>query len=181
MNKNGPLIIQSDYTFLLEVEHSQYADCRDFLLLFTELVKSPEYIHTYRVTPLSLWNAAALEVSLSRIVDGLESFSKYSIPSIVLTSLEDWYQQYGKLVLEKENEEELRLTINDDTIFSRLLNNVSLQYFWQHTEAQSKSFLIKKNNRGNIKQALIQLGYPVNDLCGYLTGDALAFNCATLI
>lgn len=174
MNKNGPLIIQSDYTFLLEVEHVQYADCRDFLLLFTELVKSPEYIHTYRVTPLSLWNAAALEVSLSRIVDGLESFSKYSIPSIVLASLEDWYQQYGKLVLEKENEEELRLTINDDTIFSRLLNNVSLQYFCQHTEAQSKSFLIKKNNRGNIKQALIQLGYPVNDLCGYLTGDAFS-------
>lgn len=172
MNKNGPLIIQSDYTFLLEVEHEQYADCRDFLLLFTELVKSPEYIHTYRVTPLSLWNAAALEVSLSRIVDGLESFSKYSIPSTVLASLEDWYQQYGKLVLEKENEDELRLTVDDDAIFSRLLSDVSLQYFWQRTESQSKSFLIKKNNRGNIKQALIQLGYPVNDICGYLIGDA---------
>ena len=170
MNKNGPLIIQSDYTFLLEVEHDHYADCRDFLLLFTELVKSPEFIHTYRVTPLSLWNAAALEITMDSIIQGLDSFSRYSIPPNVLASLEEWYQQYGKFVLEKENDEELRLFVHDPAIFNRLLNDASLQYFW--LQADETSFLIKKNNRGNIKQALIQIGYPVNDLCGYLTGDA---------
>ena len=76
----GPLIIQSDHTLLLEVEHPQYVECRDFLVLFAELVKSPEFIHTYKVTPLSLWNAAALEISQQDIFDGLQGFSKYSIP-----------------------------------------------------------------------------------------------------
>lgn len=179
MNKNGPLIIQSDYTFLLEVEHEQYADCRDFLLLFTELVKSPEFIHTYRVTPLSLWNAAALEITLDRIINGLDNFSRYSIPSNVLASLEEWYQQYGKLILEKENDEALRLTVNDPVIFNRLLNDASLQNFWLQSE--STSFLIKKNNRGNIKQSLIQLGYPVNDICGYLAGDFFSIQLRVLI
>ena len=72
MRSQGPLIVQSDHTLMLEVEHPQYTECRDFLALFAELVKSPEFIHSYRVTPLSLWNAAALEMSLEEIIAGLE-------------------------------------------------------------------------------------------------------------
>ena len=84
---SGPLIIQSDHTIMLEVEHPQYVDCRDFLTLFAELVKSPEFIHTYRVTPLSLWNAASTGLSSDEIVDVLERYAKYPVPSHLCGSL----------------------------------------------------------------------------------------------
>jgi len=79
MSDSGPLIVQSDHTLMLEVAHPEYIECRDFLASFTELVKSPEFIHTYRVTPLSLWNAAALDVSLAEIISGMEHFSRYDL------------------------------------------------------------------------------------------------------
>lgn len=169
MNSQGPLIIQSDYTFLLEVQHPHYSDCRDFLVLFTELVKSPEFIHTYKVTPLSLWNAAALNITLDRIKTGLEKFSKYTIPENVRTSITEWYQQYGKLVLEKHDDAYLRLSIQDEIIFERVVQDDSLKSFWK--QINKPSLLISNHDRGNIKQALIKIGYPINDLCGYLQGD----------
>ena len=94
----GPLIIQSDHTVMLEVDHPDYADCRDFLATFAELVKSPEFIHTYRVTPLSLWNAAALDIWMDDIVEGMRRFSRYDIPGNVLTDMREWHSAYGKLV-----------------------------------------------------------------------------------
>src|SRR5437870_4630759 len=131
MNVRGPLIIQSDHTFLLEVEHDQYANCRDFLVLFTELVKSPEFIHTYKVTPLSLWNAAALHITLESIMGRLEQFSKYTIPRNVLLVIKEWYEQYGKLILEKVDEKLLRLSIEDTMIFERIAQDDSLKSFWK--------------------------------------------------
>ena len=169
MSTHGPLIIQSDHMLLLEVQHSQYADCRDFLVLFTELVKSPEFIHTYKITPLSLWNAAALKISLEQITSELERFSKYAIPANVLTLIKEWYQQYGKLILEKYDEQYLQLSIQDENIYQRIVHDESLKSFWKKTN--KKSLLIASHDRGNIKQALIKIGYPINDLCGYLKGD----------
>lgn len=169
MNAQGPLIIQSDHSLLLEVEHPQYAVCRDFLVSFTELIKSPEFIHTYKVTPLSLWNAAVLKITLEQIISQLEKFSKYTIPTNVITAITEWYQQYGKLVLEKYNDKYLLLSINDEKIYQRILHDTSLQLFWQGKDQQS--LLIATHDRGNIKQALIKVGYPIHDLCGYLQGD----------
>ncbi len=169
MNIRGPLIIQSDYTFLLEVEHDQYADCRDFLVLFTELVKSPEFIHTYKVTPLSLWNAAALHITLEHIMGGLERFSKYTIPGNVLLVIKEWYEQYGKLVLEKVDENLLRLSIEDAMIFERIAQDDSLKSFWKGRE--KNALFLEIHDRGNIKHALIKVGYPIHDLCGYLKGE----------
>lgn len=169
MNVRGPLIIQSDHTFLLEVEHDQYADCRDFLVLFTELVKSPEFIHTYKVTPLSLWNAAALHITLESIMGRLERFSKYTIPGNVLLVIKEWYEQYGKLVLEKVDEKLLRLSIEDTLIFERIAQDDSLKSFWKGREKHA--LFLETHDRGNIKQALIKVGYPIHDLCGYLKGD----------
>lgn len=165
---NGPLIVQSDHTLMLEVAHPQYSECRDFLVTFAELVKSPEFIHTYRVTPLSLWNAAALDLPLSHLLDGLERFARYDLPANVLTDMKEWYGVYGRLILEKDGAGQLRLTVEDAAILNRLRQDKSLQPFWQ---AQANDgFLVAADDRGNVKQALVKIGYPVKDLCGYVSG-----------
>lgn len=165
---NGPLIVQSDHTLMLEVAHPQYSDCRDFLVTFAELVKSPEFIHTYRVTPLSLWNAAALDLPLGHILDGLERFARYDLPPNVLTDMKEWYGVYGRLVLEKDGAGQLRLAVEDAAILNRLRQDKSLQPFWQ--AEIDNGFLVAADDRGNVKQALVKIGYPVKDLCGYVSG-----------
>src|SRR5207249_600513 len=126
--------------------------------------------HTYKVTPLSLWNAAALKISLENVISGLEAFSKYTIPANVITIIKEWYQQYGKLILEKNDDKHLKLSVQDDYIYDRIVNDESLKSFWKGGDKQS--LLIASHDRGNIKHALIKIGYPVNDLCGYLQGDS---------
>ncbi|MDM8557786.1 DNA repair helicase XPB [Candidatus Parabeggiatoa sp. HSG14] len=168
---SSPLIVQSDHTLLLEVEHDQYVECRDFLVLFAELVKSPEFIHTYKITPLSLWNAAALEISLQEIFDGLQNFSKYPLPANVLADIQEWYASYGKLVLQKESKNRLLLQVEDTTILERLIHDKSLKSFW--LEESSNGLFVAASERGNVKYALIKAGYPVKDLCGYLSGEDL--------
>jgi len=171
MSLPGPLIVQSDHTLMLEVEHPQYSDCRDFLVGFAELVKSPEFIHTYRVTPLSLWNAAALGLSLEDIRAGLARFAKYSVPGNVLVSIAEWHSAYGMLVLEKESDDLLRLSVQVPAILERIIHDKSLQPFWLRQEGNS--LFVAAGERGNLKQALIKVGYPVKDMCGYLPGAPL--------
>jgi DNA excision repair protein ERCC-3 len=170
----GPLIVQSDHTLLLEVQHPQYTECRDFLVLFAELVKSPEFIHTYKVTPLSLWNAAALEISQQEIFDGLQGFSKYPIPANVLADIKEWYASYGKLVLKKASKDRLLLQVEDAHILERLTPDKSLKAFW--LDQNDKGLLVAATERGNLKHALIKAGYPVKDLCGYLSGQDIAIS-----
>ena len=97
-----------------------------FLTLFAELVKSPDFIHTYRVTPLSLWNAAALDLTLEEISEGLQKFAKYSIPSNVLVSLREWHEAYGKLILEKANQGRLLLKVTESYILERIWHRLEL-------------------------------------------------------
>jgi DNA excision repair protein ERCC-3 len=153
------------------VEHPHYADCRDFLAGFAELVKSPEFIHTYRVTPLSLWNAAALEIPLDEILDGLARFSRYGMPANVTTDIGEWYASYGKLVLHKHSDDLLRLEVTNPVILERILHDETLQPFW--VERIDNALFVPVGERGNVKQALVKTGYPVKDLCGYLRGAAL--------
>lgn len=168
---NGPLIVQSDHTLMLETQHPQYGDCRDFLVSFAELEKSPEFIHTYRVTPLSLWNAAALNLDLNEIMEGLKNFARYGIPANVLTDIREWHATYGKLVLEKYNEELLALSIGDNFIFEQVKRHEDLQLYFK--EIRGDQILIPAAQRGNLKHALIKVGFPVKDLCGYIRGDDL--------
>ena len=170
MRSQKPLIIQSDRTLMLEVGHPGYVECRDFLVLFAELVKSPEFIHTYRVTPLSLWNAAALDVQFKDIVEGLEAFSRYGIPSNVIVDMREWYETYGKLVLQKVGQDCLELEVKDSRILERIRNNKSLEHFWVDNDGHPGLF-IPQVRRGDLKHALIKAGYPVKDLCGYLDGE----------
>lgn len=167
----GPLIVQSDHQLLLETEHPDYTECRDFLGLFAELVKSPEFIHTYRVTPLSLWNAAALELSLEEIQAGLQRFAKYPLPANVLADIADWHAGYGKLKLYPHDDARLRLEVADKSLVERLRRDDALKKFW--LEIDGNNLLLAASERGNVKQALIKAGYPVKDLCGYVTGTGL--------
>jgi DNA excision repair protein ERCC-3 len=167
---SGPLIIQSDHTLMLEVVHPQYEAVRDFLVQFAELVKSPEFIHTYRVTPLSLWNAAALDTSLEFIEDGLHEFAKYSVPTAVLFNIREWYQTYGLLELHP-GDGYLQLIVRNTAVLEKLWRDKSLQPFW--LDRDGDTIFVSANWRGNLKQALIQAGYPVKDLCGYVKGDPL--------
>ena len=171
MSVRGPLIVQSDHSLLLEVDQPLYADCRDFLGAFAELVKSPEFIHTYTVTPLTLWNAAALDVPLAEILDGLKRYARYDVPGNVLTDLREWYSAYGKLVLRKEGPGTLRLEVTEEHIRERLRYDKALRPFWQ--EERHGAFVVPAVARGQLKQALVKAGYPVKDLCGYVTGAAL--------
>jgi len=171
MSARGPLIIQSDHSLMLEVDHPDYADCRDFLGTFAELVKSPEFIHTYKITPLTLWNAAALDVPLSDILDGLQRFARYDVPANVRTDLREWYDVYGKLVLRQDPSGRLRLDVTEAAILERLRHDPALQPFW--LEERDGALMVAARERGNLKQALVRAGYPVKDLCGYVSGTAL--------
>jgi DNA excision repair protein ERCC-3 len=170
-NMSGPIIIQSDNSVLLETQHPQFESARDFLSKFAELIKSPEFIHTYRITPLSLWNAAAIEISLDEILSGLQTYAKYQIPENVITNLQDWFDIYGKLTLYKHKNNLLRLEISENSIFNRIINDDNLEKYWHHIEANQ--FYIDSSQRGNLKQDLIKAGYPVQDLCGYVAGNQL--------
>ncbi|MFH1759482.1 MAG: helicase-associated domain-containing protein, partial [bacterium] len=171
MNDHGPLIVQSDHTLMLEVEHPEYTACRDFLVGFAELVKSPEFIHTYRLSPLSLWNAAALEIPLQEIFHGLERFSKYEIPANVLYNVREWHGAYGKLILEKQSPGRLLFTAQESYILETILGDKSLQQFW--LGRLNGGLLVSEAQRGNLKHALVKAGYPVKDLCGYLQGASI--------
>ena len=171
MNSAGALVLQSDHTLMLEVEHPAYAECRDFLVAFAELVKAPEFIHTYRVTPLSLWNAAALELSIEEILAGLCRFSRYDPPANVLCDIREWFAAYGELILEKAGPDQLRLSVRSPSIFERLQRDKDLRRFW--VADIENGFLAAVCERGELKHALIKVGYPVKDLCGYLAGEPL--------
>jgi len=172
MSTRGPLIVQSDHSLMLEVDHPDYAECRDFLVAFAELVKSPEFIHTYKINPLTLWNAAALNISLASIVEGLRRFARYEVPANVLFDLREWYSTYGKLALYQDAPGKLRLEVSDETILERVRHDPELQPFW--LESRDRSLIVSAGERGNLKQALVQIGYPVKDLCGYVPGTPLS-------
>ncbi len=175
---SGPLIAQSDHSLLLEVEHPQYAQCRDFLVTFAELDKSPEFIHTYRINPLSLWNAAALGIDVEEICTGLEAFAKYPVPANVLADLAEWHGGYGKLMLRQGPPGRLCLEIGETHLWERLRHDDSLIPFWLGETGQG--FLTATEERGNLKHALIKAGYPVKDECGYLPGESLAVSLRTV-
>ena len=170
-NATSPLVIQSDHTFMLEVQHPQYIQCRDFLATFTELVKSPEFIHTYKVTPLSIWNAAALNIEIEEIIDQLSRFSRYDIPGNILSDIKEWHSSYGKLVMRQKSDDMLILTTENPSVIERITNDKTLS---PHIFKMDKDGLwISKEDRGIVKFKLIKIGYPVKDLCGYTPGKPI--------
>jgi len=169
-----PLIIQSDNTLLLEVEHPDFENTRDAISPFSELEKSPEHIHTYRITPLSLWNAAASGLTTEDILQYLSNYTRYDIPQPVIATIKEQMKRYGLLNLTMENDE-LVLNSRDPILLNEITHNKKLQnYLIERLDAGR--IRVKKIYRGHIKQALIKTGFPVEDLAGYEEGDPCEIN-----
>ena len=116
----NPLIVQSDRTVLLETAHARYEEARDAIARFAELEKSPEHVHTYRISPLSLWNAAASGLGPAAILDTLETLSRYPVPQNVRFDVKDIVERYGKLRLVREDDGGLALVSEDETLLAEI-------------------------------------------------------------
>lgn len=171
MNPNNPLIVQSDRTILLEVDHPLHTEARDALAQFAELEKSPEHIHTYRLSPLSLWNAAAGGMDAQEVLDLLTMYSKYAIPSNVAADVREYISRYGRLKLIREGEA-LLLVSDDAALLIEVMRNKRTQPFLLR-QLNSCTLQVDASRRGHIKQALIHLGFPAEDLAGYTDGSPL--------
>lgn len=167
-----PVIIQSDRSILLETDSPAFEDARDSLALFAELVKSPEHIHTYRLTALSLWNAAAAGITPDQVMEALERFTKYDIPQNVTAEVRDTMARYGRLKLYRELDGRLALESDDPLLVMELLHQKLLQPYIQGSPDGRRIF-IKPEERGNVKCALVKLGFPAEDLAGYADGAPL--------
>jgi DNA excision repair protein ERCC-3 len=171
MNPTNPIIVQSDRTVLLEVDNPLHVEARDALAQFAEIEKSPEHIHTYRLSPLSLWNAAAGGMDAQSIIDQLNTYSKYPIPANIVSEINEYIQHYGRVKLVREG----------DALFLRSDDVPLMAEIWQHKRTQP--YLLKRidrntiqvdaSRRGHIKQALIHIGFPAEDLAGYSDGSPL--------
>ena len=169
-----PLIVQSDRTLLLEVDNEFFEDCRGMVSRFAELEKSPEYLHTYRITPLSLWNAASSRMTADEIVEALESFSKYPVPRNVVAEIREQISRYGKVKLVKDEDGDLFIVSDERNFLNEIAMHRTVQPFIEGREGDR--VIVKKNYRGHVKQALIKIGYPVEDLAGYDDGAEYGFN-----
>jgi len=170
-NSANPLIVQGDRTILVEVDNPRYADARDALARFAELEKSPEHIHTYRITPLSLWNAAAAGLAAAEAVDVLERFGKYPLPGNVRADIFDYVSRYGRLKLVREDNQ-LLLVSDDRPLLVEVQHHPRLAPLIIGHRADG-ALVVQPAQRGHIKHALIQLGYPAEDLAGYVDGARL--------
>jgi len=177
----NPLIVQSDRTLLLDVHTERAEEARAAIIPFAELEKSPEHIHTYRITPLSLWNAASAGYKPSDIVKALNEYSRYQIPSGIAEGFSDTMSRYGKIrmcALEDAaiaggttmGNDELLLKIEEPAIRAEVESLKSLKKYLQRT---STGFLLRLVNRGTVKKELIQQGWPVKDEAPLVRGDDL--------
>lgn len=168
----NPLMVQSDMTVLFEVHHPEYEHIRNRLSAFAELEKSPEHVHTYRITPLSLWNAASAGMTGEEIVGTLEAYAKFDIAPSVIREISELVQRYGILELTKEDGE-LFLVSSDPLALKEALRYKSIQPYVKAWISPTKA-AVHMQHRGSLKQELTKLGYPVKDLAGYADGAPLA-------
>ena len=171
-NPANPLIVQGDRTVLLEVDNPLYPEARDALAPFAELEKSPEHIHTYKLSPLSLWNAAAAGMTADAMVDALTKYSKFPVPGNLPADLREMVSRYGRVTLRRVDGG-LRLVSSDAALLEELARRKGIRDYLGD-RLDETSFAIDDGFRGMIKQALIAVGYPAEDLAGYTDGASLA-------
>lgn len=174
MNKDAPLIVQGDGTILLDVSARDFEEIRNFMLVFAELLKSPEYIHTYRITLVSLWNAASLNYTSQSIIDFLKKYTSYEIPKNIIKQIKTSIEKYGKVKIIKEDEKYYLISDDRDIIDEILHYKAVVKYIKK--EIDDNKIEIDPIYRGHIKLALINIGYPVQDLAGYKEGEEYRFN-----
>jgi DNA excision repair protein ERCC-3 len=170
---DGPLIVQSDKTLLLEVDHERSGECRKAIAPFAELERSPEHMHTYRLTPLGLWNARAAGHDAEQVVDTLLSFSRYAVPHALLVDIAETMSRYGRLRLDKHPVHGLVLTSTDRPVLEEVLRATKIKPM-VGARLDEQTVVVHPSERGNLKQALLKIGWPAEDYAGYVDGEAHA-------
>lgn len=168
---DGPLIVQSDKTVLLEVAHPDAPKARAALAPFAELERAPEHIHTYRVTPLALWNARAAGFDAEQAVDVLERYSRFPVPQALLVDVAETMARYGRLKLVKHPAHGLILEADDAAILTEVARSKKIQPLIAKP-IDALTAPVHPSARGQIKQELTKLGWPVEDLAGYVDGES---------
>ena len=172
-----PLIVQADGAVLLETQHPQYELARERLASFAELEKSPEYVHFYRITPISIWNAAALGEKADQVVPWIEANARFPVAKEVTDRIYEWFRRYGLMRLQKASNDRLQLTCDEPEVLLELVESKTLSDLVSCDE-DGRAF-VSANLRGDVKQALVRLGYPVDDQAGYQAGSDMSFSLAT--
>ncbi|MEM8534188.1 MAG: DNA repair helicase XPB [Chloroflexota bacterium] len=164
----NPLIVQNDLTILLEIDSPQASGARSAIAPFTELEKSPELIHTYRITPLSLWSAAAAGLSTTAILDRLHMFAKYPIAETVTDMIGSLVERWGRLQIKIEDNQ-LRFVSDDADLLTQLAHHPEIAPLLS-SPLGSYGYVVLPINRGALKQKLMALDWPIEDLAGYTDG-----------
>ncbi|MFB4296463.1 DNA repair helicase XPB [Actinomadura sp. NTSP31] len=172
---DGPLIVQSDKTLLLEVDHDLAGACRKDIAPFAELERAPEHVHTYRVTPLALWNARAAGHDAEQVVDTLIKYSRYPVPHALLVDVADTMARYGRLRLEKHPVHGLVLSSSDRSVLEEVLRAKKIKGMIGD-RISDDAVIVHPSERGSLKQALLKIGWPAEDLAGYVDGEAHAIS-----
>ncbi len=167
----GPLVVQSDRTLLLEIDHPDAAACRIAIAPFAELERAPEHIHTYRLTPLGLWNARAAGHDAEQVVDTLLTYSRYPVPSSLLVDVADTMDRYGRLRIEKHPTHGLVLVSSDRPVLIEVLRSAKVKGLVGAC-VDDDTVVVHPSERGHLKQVLLKLGWPAEDLAGYVDGEA---------
>ncbi|MER7279900.1 DNA repair helicase XPB [Dactylosporangium sp. NPDC000244] len=167
----GPLIVQSDKTLLLEVDHPDAQACRMAIAPFAELERSPEHVHTYRLTPLGLWNARAAGHDAEGVVDSLLRYSRYPVPHALLVDIAETMDRYGRLQLRNDPVHGLVLHASDRAVLIEVSKSKKLAGMLG-SQIDADTVIVHASERGRLKQALLKLGWPAEDLAGYVDGEA---------
>ncbi len=168
---DGPLIVQSDKTLLLEVGHADATACRMAIAPFAELERSPEHVHTFRLTPLGLWNARAAGHDAESVVDALLRFSRYPVPHALLVDVAETMDRYGRLQLVNDPAHGLVLRATDRAVLVEVSRSKKLAGMLGGP-VDPDTVAVHPSERGRLKQALLKLGWPAEDLAGYVNGEA---------
>ena len=168
---DGPLIVQSDKTLLLEVDHPRAGEARRAIAPFAELERAPEHIHTYRLTPLGLWNARAAGHDAEQVVAALIEYSRYPVPHALLVDVAETMSRYGRLELTSHPAHGLVLQTTDVAVLEEVLRSKRMAGLVGE-RIDASSVVVHASERGQIKQALLKLGWPAEDSAGYADGEA---------
>jgi DNA excision repair protein ERCC-3 len=167
----GPLVVQSDRTLLLEVDHPDADVCRIAIAPFAELERAPEHIHTYRLTPLGLWNARAAGHDAEQVVDTLLTYSRYPVPNSLLVDVAETMDRYGRLRIEKHPTHGLILVSSDRAVLTEVQRSSKVKGLLG-SRVDEDTVMVHPSERGHLKQVLLKLGWPAEDLAGYVDGEA---------
>ncbi|WIX81482.1 DEAD/DEAH box helicase [Amycolatopsis carbonis] len=168
---DGPLIVQSDKTVLLEVDNPQANDARIAIAPFAELERAPEHVHTYRITPLALWNARAAGHDAEQVVDALTTYSRFPVPQPLLIDVVDVMGRFGRLQITNHPAHGLVMSTTDRAVLEEVSRHKKISPMLG-ARVDEDTVLVHPSERGRLKQALLKVGWPAEDLAGYVDGEA---------